>query len=191
MTFTIDSIINPGSLSTTGAGNIIMLDEKGSELDIGTWQMPSGYFLPGNITKFTAVPESTTVGLPNVKYTFRVTPSGDIARYSYLLLDLPEQLKIADDEKKVRLFEDKCGENLFGFPSSTISCEVKSGGRQIKIKDGFLYQGTTNFTDADGIYMPPELGFTLAGFANPRESGTFGPFNVSIYNSWDKLLYSW
>jgi len=190
-TFTVDSIINPANFTDTGKGSIYTIDDKQEVLDTGTWQMPQGLYKSGNITAFSVTPSSTGVGDFPVKYSFKVTPNGDVFRYSYLVIDLPQALYIPDDESRVRRFEDKCGENLFGFSNALISCVVANGGRQIQIKDGFLYADTKNLTDSDGLYFPPELGFTLNGFANPREGGTFGPFNVSIYNKWDKLLYNW
>lgn len=74
-------------------------------------------------------PSSTGVGDFPVKYSFKLTPNGDVFRYSYLVIELPEALKIPDDETRVRRFEDKCGENLFGLTNTVISCVVSFGGR--------------------------------------------------------------
>ena len=46
-------------------------------------------------------------------------------------------------------------------------------------------------TDTDGLYFPPDLQFTLSGFQNPREAGYSSPWNVTIYNTNDKVLYYW
>ena len=80
------------------------------------------------------------------------------------MITLPEEVWIPDDESRVREFEDSCGENLFGVTNTIISCVITSGGSQIKVKDGFLYQATTNLTDSDGLYFPPDISFTLDGF---------------------------
>jgi len=80
------------------------------------------------------------------------------------LIELPEALWIPDDEARIREFEDSCGSDLFGITNTLISCVVASRGSQIKVKDGFLYQATTNLTDSDGLYFPPDISFTLDGF---------------------------
>ena len=50
---------------------------------------------------------------------------------------------------------------------------------------------STNLTDSDGLYYPPDLQFTLNGFQNPREAGYTDSWNVTIYSEWDKTLYYW
>jgi len=71
-------------------------------LDIGTWQIPQGYYTNGNITSFTVNPLSTAVGEQPVKYQFNLKTSGEIFRYSYFLITLPEDLWVPDDESRVR-----------------------------------------------------------------------------------------
>ena len=63
--------------------------------------------------------------------------------------------------------------------------------RTIRIINGFQFFATTNLTDDDGLYYPPELIFTLDGFFNPREGLTTNPWNVTIYNSDDDVIYYW
>ena len=132
-------------------------------------------------------PESTAVGNYPVKYSFNVVPNGDVTRYGYLQLDLPDQVTIVND----RDFEDSCGEDILHFTNTAISCVVTNGGRSIQIKDGFLYAASTNLTDTDGLYYPPDLQFTLDGFQNPREAGYTDSWNVTVYDEWDKTLYYW
>ena len=90
-----------------------------------------------------------------------------------------------------RYFEDSCGENIEAFTNTVISCVVMNSKRTIQVKDGFLYQASTNFTDSDGLYFPPDMYFTLEGFKNPKATGYSGPWNITIYNSSDKALYYW
>lgn len=114
-------------------------------------------------------------------------PNGEIPRYGYLQIDLPDEVTITND----RYFEDSCGENIEAFTNTVISCVVMNNLRTIQIKDGFLYEASTNFTDSDGLYFPPDLYFTLDGFKNPRETGYTSPWNITIYNDSDKVLYYW
>ena len=81
-------------------------------------------------------------------------------RYGYLEIQLPEEVTIVNE----RDFEDDCGENLYAFTNTVISCVVTNNKRTIQIKDGFLYAASTNFTDSDGLYYPPDISFTLNGF---------------------------
>ena len=74
-------------------------------------------------------------------------------RYAYLEIQLPDEVDIINE----RDFEDSCGENLFAFTNSVISCVVTNGARTIQIKDGFLYAASTNLTDSDGLYYPPDI----------------------------------
>ena len=126
--------------------------------------MDSDYFTTGNITLFTVSPQKSGVGLYPVKYDFRLIPNGEVLRYGYLKIDLPDDTFILDDND----FETSCGEDVYGFTNTDISCVVTDGGRTILIRDGFQNIGTTNFTDDDGLYSPPDLGFTLDRFQNPR-----------------------
>lgn len=93
-----------------------------------------------------------------------MTPNGEVERYSYLKIDLPADLKIPTTSSRINLFETKCGSNVSGFTNTVISCVVKDSGSSIQVKDGFLYAGSTNFTDSDGLYFPPQLSFELDGF---------------------------
>jgi len=77
-----------------------------------------------------------------------------------LELSLPPEVGIVSE----RDFEDSCGEDLHAFTNSVLSCVVADGGRTIRIKGGFQYQASTNLTDSDGLYYPPDLSFTLDGF---------------------------
>ena len=127
--------------------------------------MPSGYYTNGNITEFTVEPLDSGVGKWPVKYRFTVKVSGEIDRYSYFVIDMPEAFWVnPDDETRVRVFEDRCGEDFFGITNNVISCVVADAGSKIQVKDAFLYQATTNLTDSDGLYFPPEVAFTIDGF---------------------------
>ncbi len=114
-------------------------------------------------------------------------PNGEVERYAYLSIRLPEEIVILNEND----FETKCGESLYGFTNKIISCTVTNGGRTILIKDGFINAGTTNLTDSDGLYFPPDIGFTLDKFQNPRTSGSTGAWNVTILSNKDKELYFW
>ncbi len=131
MTFTVNSIMNPGTFGAVGEGQFYTMDAAQKQLDAGTWQIPAGTFTNGNITAFTVDPLSSGVGEWPVKYRFTVKTSGEIDRYCYFVIDLPEALWIADDESRVRAFEDRCGENLFGTTNNVISCVVTDGGSKI------------------------------------------------------------
>ena len=100
---------------------------------------------------------------------------------------MPDDVTIISENE----FEDSCGEDLFAFTNSVISCAVINSSKSILIRDGFLYEASANFTDTDGLYFPPDLQFTLSGFTNPRAAGYSGVWGVTIYNEWDKTLYAW
>lgn len=185
--FTFDSVISPGTYGTTGEITVNTIDSSETVVDQGFWTFDAGYFTEGNITTFTISPQSTGVGEDPVKYDFNVQPNGEIPRYGYLQIDLPDEVTITND----RYFEDSCGEDIEAFTNSVISCVVMNNLRTIQIKDGFLYEASTNFTDTDGLYFPPDLYFTLDGFKNPRETGYTSPWNITIYNDSDKVLYYW
>lgn len=88
-----------------------------------------------------------------MKYDFNIQPNGEVPRYGYLEINLPESVSIVNE----RDFEDSCGENLFAFTNTVISCVVTNGSRTIQIKDGFLYAASTNLTDTDGLYYAPDI----------------------------------
>lgn len=185
--FTLDSILNPGTMDSTGAITLATIDSNSDVIDTGTYTIDSGYFTKGNITTFTVTPQETGVGLYPVTYDFRVVPNGDCIRYSYLKIDLPDEIEIQDDND----FETSCGEDLTGFTNTVISCVVTNGGRSILIKDGFLYEASTLLSNGDGDYSPPDLRFSLANFKNPREAGYTGAWDVTILDRWDDVQYSW
>ena len=133
--FTLDSIINPGTMEQTQAINVSTLDSNNDVIDSGSYTLDSGYFTKGNVTVFTVTPQETGVGLYPVTYDFRIMPNGDLIRYTYLKIDLPDEIIIDDDND----FETSCGSNIEGFTNDVISCVVTNGGRSILIKDGFLY----------------------------------------------------
>lgn len=85
-----------------------------------------------------------------------------------------------------------CGTDLQDFTNDQgISCAVPDDRLSITIRDGFLYQASTNITDDDGIYSPPNIQFTIGGFTNPREGGIYGPFGAKIIDFWDDTIYEW
>lgn len=162
ITFTIDSIINPGVFDAE-YGEIIVetIEEDGtSVVDTGAFQQFQSTFTYGNVTEFTVKPQSSSVGMYPVKYDFSVVPNGDVPRYGYLELSLPDEIVIIEEND----FENACGEDLYAFTNTVISCVVTNGGRTIQIKDGFLYAASTNMTGDDGLYYPPDIQFTLDGF---------------------------
>lgn len=135
ITFTIDSVINPGTFDDTGEIKIITIDENSDEVDGGSYTLDAGYFTEGNITTFTVSPQDSSVGNYPVKYDFNIVPNGDIPRYGYLEISLPDEVEIINEND----FENSCGEDLYAFTNTVISCVVTNGGRTIQIKDGFLY----------------------------------------------------
>ena len=185
--FYVNSIINPGTYNAYSDITIAVLDADDEELAASSYQFRSGYFTAGNITTFTVSPQSTAVNDYPTNYTFNVIPNGEIERYAYLVIELPDEVEILEDND----LETFCGYNLYAFTNDLISCVVTNNRRTIQVKDGFLYEATANFTDDDGLYFPPDLQFTLQGFRNPRESGYSSPWNVTIYNEFNKVLYYW
>lgn len=154
ITFSIDSVISPGTISdATKAIKIDTIDSYGNPVDTGSYTFDQRYFTPGNITTFTVKAQSSAVGLAPVKYDFNIVPNGEVPRYGYIELKLPVEVSIPNEKD----FENSCGEHLYALTNSVISCVVRDGGRTLQIKDGFLYKATTNLTDSDGLYYPPDI----------------------------------
>ena len=62
-----------------------------------------------------------------MKYDFNIQPNGEIPRYGYLQIDLPDEVTITNE----RYFEDSCGENIEAFTNTVISCVVMNNKRVI------------------------------------------------------------
>ena len=122
-----------------------------------------------------------------MKYDFTIQPNGEIPIGAYIEIELPTEIEIVDEDD----FEASCGEDLYVFTQDYINCQVRNNMRTIRIINGFQFFPTTNLTDDDSSYDPPELLFTLDGFFNPREGVTTSPWNVTIYDSGDDVLYYW
>ena len=84
ITFSIDSVISPGTFDATQEIKIITIDEYSAEVDGGSYTFDQGYFTEGNITTFTVSPQSSSVGAYPVKYDFNIQPNGEMPRYAYL-----------------------------------------------------------------------------------------------------------
>jgi hypothetical protein len=76
-----------------------------------------------------------------VFYRFRIQPSGELYRYSYLRIVLPDEIRVYDE----RELEKNCNYNLAGFTSNRISCKVN--GNVIFINSGFNQRATTAMTE--------------------------------------------
>jgi hypothetical protein len=130
--------------------------------DSGTYQFADGYFNTSLIMNYDVYPLELGVGQYPVTYRFRVVPTGDIPRNAYIVITLPDQIKINDEYT----IERNCGgtfrDNLLGFTNKIINCQVNNE-RNITISDGFKYWPTANFSDpdVDNTYAPPELWFDL------------------------------
>ena len=84
LTFTVDSVISPGTFDSTGEITLSTMDSTDVNVDVGTYTFSSGYFTAGNITTFTVAAADTGVGIYPVSYTFNVVPNGEVDRYGYL-----------------------------------------------------------------------------------------------------------
>ena len=97
------------------------------QVNSGTYTFNPGYFTTGNITTFTVVPESTATNAYPVNYTFNIVPNGEISRNSYILIDLPDEVLIEEDND----FETSCGFDLYAFTNDVISCVITDNKRFI------------------------------------------------------------
>ena len=176
--FTLDSIISPGTFGITKAITINTIDKIGNVFDTGSFALPSGYFTTGTVTFYSVWSQDTTPGAYPVKYDFTVTPNGEVQQSGYLSINLPNDIFISNKSD----FETSCGLDLSGFTNSKITCVVTNSGRTIQIKDGFLSKGTSTLMDSNKLYSPPTLQFTLNKFTNPSKLGATGAFGVTIYN---------
>ena len=84
LTFTVDSVISPGTFDSTSEITLSTMDSTDVNVDVGTYTFSSGYFTAGNITTFTVAAADTGVGIYPVSYTFNVVPNGEVDRYGYL-----------------------------------------------------------------------------------------------------------
>lgn len=130
-TFTIDSLINPGTYDDTGLIKLATYDSSTKIIDLGSYTIVKGYFVKGNITVFTVEPLNVGVGSFPSTYRFTVTPSGEVWEDAYLVIRLPDQVSVWDE----RALETKCGTNLQAFTYVDITCKVN--GNVITINNGF------------------------------------------------------
>ena len=146
--FTLDSIISPGTFGVTKAISISTFDMDSNLIDTGQFAIPSGYFTTGTVTEYTIWSQNVTPGAYPVKFDFTVTPNGEVPQNGYLAITLPTDIIISNKSD----FETSCGLDLSGFTNSKITCVVTNSGRMIQIKDGFLSKGTSTLANANKLY---------------------------------------
>ena len=77
--FTVNSIRNPGSLTTLSSPIKIFTSKSDDTLvDNGSYTMPTGYFTYGRIVSFTVIPLTGGINTSPVSYTFTIQPIGNI-----------------------------------------------------------------------------------------------------------------
>ena len=157
---TFNSVRNPNKYKQSANYKVKFetLSRTDGAIDIGEFTIPHIYmyrgrwevnatarirgevFQKGNITQFDVIPSDYGVGAYPVFYTFRIRPSGEIWRYSYLRIVIPDEVRIYDEKE----LERECNYDLSGFTSRRISCKVR--GKIIEIRNGFDLRETTSMT---------------------------------------------
>lgn len=129
-------------------------------VDIGYYTIKKDLMTKGNITTFSVTPQNYGVGQFPVFYDFKIQPSGELYRYSYIRIVMPDEIRIYSE----REIEKNCNYNLKGFTSSRINCKVN--GNVIFINSGFAMSETTAMTTTGyrggrDTMIPPMLEFSL------------------------------
>lgn len=97
----IDSIRNPGSYVTPGTVYFTIKTSDGGDVDSGSfsgWDSGESLYSYSFIQTFTATADDTTAGYEPVTYSFSLTPYTRVAQGSYMILEIPDLLEVADSQ---------------------------------------------------------------------------------------------
>lgn len=139
--FTIDSVQNAGIYTTLGGIALTIYSERDAPVCLGDYTIVGNDFINNNITEFDAECLDPTAG-SDVVYEFTVVPASRVARFSYLMIYLPDELSVVDEGE----MQSACPDYpAYGFSEDYILCEYESDSdgfengfnRSIMIKNGF------------------------------------------------------
>lgn len=102
------------------------------------------------------------------------------------MITLPDDVAIYSE----RDIERKCDYNVGGFASNSIKLNCKVQDNRVYVRNGFRFADSDAMT-SDDDFIPPTFTFTLPQFRNPRTVGFSGAFQLTIFDSRDKELYTW
>ena len=70
----------------------------------------------------------------DVTYRFRVVPSHPIPQYSYLVVELPDEVRVADEGEMMAECIDY---DVYGFSEDYILCDYDDEENTVRIENGF------------------------------------------------------
>jgi hypothetical protein len=97
----IDSIRNPGSYVTPGTVYFSIETSDGGDVDSGSfsgWDSGESMYSYSFIKTFSVTADDTTAGLEPVTYSFSLTPYTRVAQGTYLIIEIPDLLEVADSQ---------------------------------------------------------------------------------------------
>lgn len=94
ITFTVDNIMNPGVEDLTDQITFSTISDIGGIIDTGTFSLTSDFFERSYIKQFTVRPQDFGVGQYPVFYDFTIQPAGEVWRYSYFVITIPDDVGI-------------------------------------------------------------------------------------------------
>jgi hypothetical protein len=176
--FTLKTTVkNPGDFEVPGILTFGTAASAGGLIDSGTFTY-AGVFKPSYIEAFSADALNKTAGATPVTYTFTLRPHTRVATGAYLIMDIPADIRVESAAAMIR----QCPKGpVTGFSSNYISCSYNSRTRQVEVKGGFLAGPSTQ--------DPPTLTWQIPFLVNPRSMTTTGQFNVTFYDSANRLLF--
>lgn len=100
-----------------------------------------------------------------------------MAQGAYLEFNLPSEIGIYDESEIERSCRDY---TVSGFTNLDIYCRVRAGSR---------FNIFYGFKNADTTTDPPTLIFQIPGLTNPRTTLASSPFDMTIYDGNNDVLY--
>lgn len=75
-----------------------MTTSIGGPIDTGSFMMPANLYSATDILQFYAYADDTQAGIANVRYRFKLQPRQRVAKDAYIILKMPEELSISDQD---------------------------------------------------------------------------------------------
>jgi hypothetical protein len=122
----IDSIRNPGDYVTPGTVFFTVETASGGDVDSGSytgWDTGEELYSSSFIEDFEVSADDTTAGAEPVTYAFTLTPYTRVAQGTTLIVDIPEDLVVADTNELARGCQSG---DISGFSNSIVTCSYSS-----------------------------------------------------------------
>ena len=142
--------------------------------------MGTDLFIGSYIETFQVEALDLVAGKQPVVYQFTVIPHARVPMGTTMKIQLPPEVIVTD---RTRMSQSCANGVVKGFSHDTFSCSWDRGAATIEINNGFKYDESAGF--------PPTLVWRIDYFENPRSMATTGMFNISMYDSNQKMLYEY